>query len=273
MDKDKKEMVRLLKAKTGKLKVCEVFKSIQGEGPSTGVPVIFIRLSLCNLHCIWCDTGYTWNWIGTPFQWADYTTGKNIKYDPRDEITEMSSADLVSSVIDLAGSWCVESGYTINTVVLTGGEPLLQQENLEFVSLLSELNAYKFKIELEINGTIQPLPEIEQYVTQYNISPKLSNSGNIASCRIKSSVFKYFAYHRKAFFKFVVMDDSDLEEILRLCARFNIATKKVLLMPEGRSDEETSKRAKQIVKLCVDNGYRFCNRLHVWIWDGSKRGV
>ena len=36
--------------------------SLQGEGPETGRPSIFVRLSLCNLTCVWCDTPYTWNW-------------------------------------------------------------------------------------------------------------------------------------------------------------------------------------------------------------------
>ena len=44
------------------LKVSEIFDSIQGEGPSTGTPSIFLRLSTCNLKCSWCDTKYTWDW-------------------------------------------------------------------------------------------------------------------------------------------------------------------------------------------------------------------
>ena len=62
----------------------EIFHTLQGEGASLGFPAVFLRLSLCNLHCHWCDTPYTWNWEQTP--WTPSGWGEIFK-DRRDRRT------------------------------------------------------------------------------------------------------------------------------------------------------------------------------------------
>ena len=72
----------------------EIFHTLQGEGASLGKPSVFIRSSLCNLHCQWCDTDYTWNWEGTP--WTHERDGEEgyQKYRKEEQITELSPEDI-----------------------------------------------------------------------------------------------------------------------------------------------------------------------------------
>jgi len=79
------------------LLVSEIFFSVQGEGPGIGKPAVFLRLSGCNLKCAWCDTKYTWH--GGKMM-TEPTVLKEIKR------------------------------YPCKRLVVTGGEPLLQQDNL-----------------------------------------------------------------------------------------------------------------------------------------------
>ena len=76
----------------------EIFHSIQGEGRSAGRPSIFLRCSLCNLHCIWCDTDYTWNWIGTEFRHVRDNQPGYSKFRKQDQIVDLSADEVVARV-------------------------------------------------------------------------------------------------------------------------------------------------------------------------------
>jgi len=262
---DKEEMRQAIKLSDTYLKVSEIFATIQGEGANTGIPSIFIRLQFCNLTCNWCDTPFTWDWEGTHTKRSvkDY---EQVKYDPRKEIIEMTPEDILNKVKELAK-------YNIKHIILTGGEPLLQQKSKAFLKMLEYLIANHFKIEIETNGTLIPLPEVDECIVKYNVAPKLANSKCKLSNRRRDKAYNFFTSKINASFKFVVCDESDLQEIKFLQDRYKISPDKILLMPEGKTEDETKIRAQTIVGLCINNGYRFCNRLQVWIWDGAVRGV
>lgn len=100
------------------MKVCEIFKSIQGESSYAGMPCLFIRLTGCNLRCKYCDTKYA------------YFEGE-----------ELSEEKIVSEVHH-AG---------INLVEITGGEPLLQKEVYHLIKTLLDEG---YKVLIETNGSI-----------------------------------------------------------------------------------------------------------------------
>ncbi len=240
----------------------EIFYSIQGEGKSIGRPSIFVRTSLCNLHCTWCDTDYTWNWVGTRFPHVNDTKAAYQKFDKKVWIARCSVSEVAAIV----------AGFPCKNVILTGGEPMLQQAALiELMNILCSLsNDYHF--EIETNGTLSPTPAFDVLMDQYNVSPKLENSGNTRRLREKPAALRFFAQSPKANFKFVLSDEKDLPEVLELANTYSITPEKIWLMPEGNTTSALAKRRKWLVEICKKYGFHYSDRLHVQIW-GSKKGV
>lgn len=115
------------------MKICEMFRSIQGEGKLIGVPTYFIRSIGCNLDCAWCDTKYSF-----------------------DGGTEMSVDEIVESAKDE------------RNICLTGGEPMIQKE---FPELLDKLLAAGKHVTIETNGSvsIKDLPDSENILVSMDI--------------------------------------------------------------------------------------------------------
>lgn len=253
---------------TGHLKLArlgdgpEIFHTLQGEGVSVGRPAVFVRLSLCNLHCRWCDTDYTWNWVGTPFVHDRASEPGYMKYQQEEQILTLSPGEVAGQV----------ARWATRRVVLTGGEPLLQQNGLG--QLAAELRAMdpSYLFEVETNGTLLPGEELDAFISQYNVSPKLGNSGNKAELRLRPQVLEWFATCGKAWFKFVVASPDDVGEIHAVIDRAGIPNERVLLMPEGRTPEAVNTHRDLVVKLCLDNGYTFTDRLHLRLF-GARRGT
>lgn len=119
-----------------KIRVNEIFDSIQGEGSLVGMPVTFVRLQGCNLRCPWCDTKHA----------LDLTGGRSWDTD-----------ELVSNI----------QGRSPRAVVYTGGEPLLQREALREVVLQLKHHRYQY---LETNGTCD-IPK-DVFFHRVVVSPK-----------------------------------------------------------------------------------------------------
>ena len=224
------------------LVVSEVFGStVQGEGPSIGRRAGFVRLGKCNQACSWCDTPYTWNWD---------------EYDPAVELHEMSVDEILQRV----------AAMDVPMVVVTGGEPLLQQRALE--PLVRQLERTGVRIEVETAGTIAPT--LGELVDQWNVSPKLANSGNPLERRYKPDVLRAFEATERAIFKFVACELADLDEIAPMVDECGLTD--IWIMPEGTDAATLEKRSAALADAVIARGWNLTTRLHILLW-GDKRGV
>jgi 7-cyano-7-deazaguanosine (preQ0) biosynthesis protein QueE len=231
------------------LAVAEMFgPTFQGEGPSMGRRCSFLRLSGCNLHCSWCDTPYTWDWTGL--------TGH--VYTPADERQTLD----VNAVL----SWI--TAQNTDMLVVTGGEPLLQQRAL--ASLLRECADRGLRIEVETAGTIVPVEAIAQDVSQFNVSPKLVNSANPLAKRLRPEALDRLQGTGKAVWKFVVTQLSDLQEADDLVAQHHLFP--VYVMPEGTDAHTVLARSRELADPVLARGWNLTSRLHILLY-GNRRGV
>jgi 7-carboxy-7-deazaguanine synthase len=100
------------------MKICEIFRSLQGEGTLIGTPTVFVRTSGCNLECAWCDTPYS-----------------------KKEGDEMTIPEILEKV----------KSFEIHYVCVTGGEPMVQEGS---VKLIDELLEAGYHVTVETNGSI-----------------------------------------------------------------------------------------------------------------------
>ena len=231
----------------------EIFASLQGEGPSVGRPVAFVRLSRCNLACTWCDTAYTWRFEGDNRPHRDGTV-----FERTANQVALSEEETAARIMTLGQ----------DRLVITGGEPLLQGAALaRMVALLQGMT-----VEIETNGTVAPHPELDPLVAQYNVSPKLAHSGNSAELALLPERLAGWAAEPKAYFKFVISAPNDLTEVLELIERHAIDSARVYLMPEGTDSAILRAREAWLAPLALENGLRLSDRLHIHLY-GDSRGT
>lgn len=227
--------------------VSEIFgPTFQGEGPSTGRRAGFLRLGLCNLNCSWCDTPYTWDWLG--------------EVGPRQDRSLLLHVTMHAALSEL-------TALQVPLVVVTGGEPTLQQPAL--APLVEELVARGMAVEIETNGT-RPItePALRELVA-WNVSPKLSGSGVPADRALVLDVLADLV-NLGARYKFVVSDLAELDEIADLCKLVEIPAESVWIMPEGRSASRIEAGLRRLAGPVLDLGWQLGTRLHVTIWDDER---
>ena len=243
--------------------------TIQGEGKLSGIPSLFIRLSGCNLRCVWGESegNKTVSMCDTPNS-TFYTH----------EAQLWSEEDILSTVKHNIGN--------IKHIVITGGEPMLQAERL--IPLCRKLKEdFKLHITLETNGTIF-YNELAEQIDLFSISPKLSNTNPTPAklnkfglthtgaftkhekTRTNIKVLQQFIDHcntniKMIQFKFVVFKKSDETEIKSdILAKLNgWKSDDILVMPLGADKEELNTFTPVALKIAISNGWRYSPRMHV----------
>jgi 7-carboxy-7-deazaguanine synthase len=224
--------------------VTEMFYSLQGEGILIGVPSLFIRFAGCNLRCSWCDS-------------------KRSSWQP--EGTE----------IDISGILKFCSRYPMaRHVVLTGGEPMLVPE---LDQLCTELKTLSYHITIETAGTVYRNLQADLI----SISPKFSNAlpdpilfplerqlhlNNNKLQRSMCRLIQDYSYQ----LKFVICKTEDVSEVKDFLSEFHITNaRNVVLMPEGISSEALRNRSLDLAEICLKEGWRFSDRLHIHLWNNQ----
>ena len=236
---------------TDRLVVSEIFgPTVQGEGASAGRRCAFLRLGGCNLSCRWCDTPYTWDWTGIG--------QSGVAYEPRAELHVLACAEVLAQLL----------AYDVDTIVISGGEPLSQQARL--VPLVRGLVEAGRRLEIETNGTHVPREEIVGAGVRFNVSPKLAHSGDPAARRIVPRALRAFAALPDVTFKFVCRSPADLDEVAAIVESYG--TRPVWIMPEGKTVSELNERLANLADAVVARGWNLTTRLHLVAW-GDRRAV
>ena len=229
----------------------EIFASVQGEGPSMGMPVAFMRLSRCNLACVWCDTAYTWH-----FQGDERPHRGGVEYDRKANQLSLPEDEVAARIMALGQS----------RLVITGGEPLLQAPALgRLLELLPDVS-----VEIETNGTTKAPAPLDIRIDQFNVSPKLAHSGNPAELALLPERLDAYATDPRAWFKFVIAEPADVDEVLALRDRYRFRPGHVFLMAEGTNSETLREREKWLAPLCVRHGFRLSDRLHIHLFGDTR---
>ena len=240
-----------------KLAISEVFYSIQGEGKTVGVPSVFIRLGGCNLIC---------GGMGTQFDGELHNDA-----EWRCDSIEVWMKAQSKEIKDILPSDCVKAIENGAHIILTGGEPMIQQKGLEaLINFIKENHNKQAYFEVETNGTIMPNEFLLKNIDLWNCSPKLRNSGMDNTMTFKSEVITKLNT-KNTIFKFVVNKEKEWKEIQETYLPI-VDKKKIYLMPAGENQELLEKNMIRVVELAKENYLNFTTRLHINIWN-KKTGV
>jgi len=271
-----------------KIKVAELFYSIQGEGRYMGVPSVFLRTFGCNFKC-----------AGFGMARGELSTEVDKVAESIDNYKSYNELPLVSTGCDSYASWdprfkhlspVLETDSIVESIVdslphkewrdehlvITGGEPLLGWQR-SYIDLLSHPKMAALKeLTFETNGT-QPLTqEFQDYLRSwthhrgysaltFSVSAKLGASGERREDAIKPEIVVDYERFGYTYLKFVVATEADAEEALEVTKIYRAAgfVGPVYLMPVGGVESVYSMNNRNVALLAMRHGLRYSDRLQV----------
>jgi len=269
-----------------KLKISELFYSIQGEGRYMGVPSVFLRTFGCNFKC---------DGFGMP---KGEKSVERFAVDG-EKFKSYKSLPLVSTGCDSYASWdprfkhlspVLDTNTIVDTItdllpakhwkdehlVITGGEPLLGWQRA-YIDLLSHDNMRGLQeLTFETNGTQKIEPELVSFLYEwkknrflncltFSVSPKLSISGENWDDAICPDVVQQYYNTGFTYLKFVVATKEDAEEAEQAVNEYRKKGFKgpVYLMPCGGVERVYSMNNRKVAELAMQKGWRYSDRLQV----------
>lgn len=274
-----------------KIKIAELFYSVQGEGRYMGVPSVFLRTFGCNFKCAGFgmprgeksreveDIAARIHYYNDYKQLPLVSTGCDsyASWDPRfKDLSPMLTIDaIVERIMEILphGEWRDEH------LVITGGEPLLGWQK-QYPDLLKHPKMKGLKeITFETNGTMKLTTEFKQYLhtwkyhddndfyrdITFSVSAKLPCSGERWEDAIKPERVCEYEEYGKAYLKFVIATEEDFEDAERAIAEYREAgfTGHVYLMPVGGVESVYAMNNRNVALLAMKHGLRYSDRLQV----------
>lgn len=213
----------------------EIFQTIQGEGYFTGIPAIFIRLQGCPVGCKWCDTKYTWEQDDDNKIPAEYITLKKVN----SSWANVSTDKIIQIIQDM--SW------TANHVVITGGEPCIQN----LIQLTHTLEQHGFNCQVETSGTQEIFCTPHTWVT---VSPKINMRGRLnilPQALVRSDEIKYPVGRQR--------DIDDLDTLL--ATLMDDKQRVIALQPISLKVSATA----LCIKTCIVRNWRLSIQIHKYL--------
>jgi organic radical activating enzyme len=273
-----------------KIKIAELFYSIQGEGRYMGVPSVFLRTFGCNFKCAGfgmprgemsheaTDIAATHTMIESFQKYEDLplvSTGCDSYASWHPDFKDLSPMLTSEAITDRIMEILPQDYWVDEHLVITGGEPLLGWQRA-YPDLLNNTKMRDLKeITFETNGTQKLTPEFKAYLAKWNsvvgrevtfsVSAKLPASGEKWEEAILPEVVCEYEQVGTAYLKFVVATEEDIKDAERAVGQFRHAgfDGHVYLMPVGGVESVYTLNAKNVALAAMKRGWRYSDRLQV----------